>query len=55
MINKNDFYMKLAEHISSASYCVRKKVGCVLVKNDNILSFGYNGTPAGERHYKLKP
>ena len=39
--------MTLAEHISSASYAERKKVGCVIVKDNNIISFGYNGTPHG--------
>lgn len=39
--------MKLAEHVASASYCNRRKVGCIIVKDDNIVSFGYNGTPRG--------
>ena len=30
------------------SHCKRRKVGCVIVKDDQIISFGYNGTPAGE-------
>lgn len=29
------------------SHCKRRKVGCVIVQNDQIISFGYNGTPAG--------
>ena len=29
------------------SYCSRSKVGAVLEKNGNIISFGYNGTPKG--------
>ncbi len=32
------------------SYCVRLKVGAVVVKNDGIISFGYNGMPAGEEN-----
>lgn len=30
------------------SYCVRLKVGAMVVKNDRIISFGYNGMPSGE-------
>jgi dCMP deaminase len=47
MQNKDQFFIKLAEHISSASYCNKLKVGAVLVKDGNIISFGYNGTPIG--------
>lgn len=47
MKNKHLFYLNIAKNISTASYCERKKVGAVLVKNDNIISFGYNGTISG--------
>ena len=40
-------YLNIAKEISSLSYCKRSKVGAVIVKDDNIISFGYNGTPAG--------
>jgi dCMP deaminase len=40
-------YMNIAKEISSLSYCKRKQVGCVIVRDNNILSFGYNGTPTG--------
>lgn len=40
-------YIKIAENIGNLSYCKRKQVGSVLVKNNNIISTGYNGTPAG--------
>ena len=32
--------------ISELSHCERRKVGCVIVKDDRVISFGYNGTPA---------
>lgn len=41
-------YMKAAYVFADLSYCKRKKVGCVIVKDDRIISVGYNGTPAGE-------
>lgn len=47
MKNEQRIYMALAETLSSASYCQRAKVGCVLVKDDTIISFGYNGMPKG--------
>ena len=39
----NDLYMDLAERISKMSHAKRLQVGSVLVKNDNILSYGWNG------------
>ena len=39
--------MSIAETVSLASSCVRKKVGCIIVKNNNIISIGYNGTITG--------
>lgn len=47
-INKWDIiYIGVAELISSASYCNKKKVGAIIVKDNSIVSFGYNGTPSG--------
>lgn len=40
-------YIGIAEYISKMSYSKRNKVGCIIVKDNNILSFGYNGTPTG--------
>jgi len=40
-------YMKAANIFGDLSYCVRRKVGCVIVRDDRIVSIGYNGTPAG--------
>ena len=40
-------YMAVAKEVSTLSYCKRKKVGCVIVRGNNILSMGYNGTPSG--------
>lgn len=41
-------HMKAAQVYADLSYCNRLKVGCVFVKDDRIISIGYNGTPAGE-------
>lgn len=40
-------YMDLAERIGQMSYATRAKVGAVLVKDNTILSYGWNGMPSG--------
>lgn len=47
MKNPNKFYLSIAYTISLESHSERLKVGALIVKDGNILSFGYNGTPAG--------
>ena len=42
-----DMYMKIAETVAAASYAEKLKVGAVAVKDNRILSIGYNGTPPG--------
>ena len=45
---KRDYlYMRMARTWSENSYCVRRKVGAILVKDQMIISDGYNGTPSG--------
>ena len=40
-------YLRMATTWAENSYCVRRKVGALLVKNNAIISDGYNGTPSG--------
>ena len=40
-------YLKMAEVWAENSYCKRRKVGALIVKNNMIISDGYNGTPSG--------
>ena len=40
-------YLQMARVWAENSYCVRRKVGALLVKDKMIISDGYNGTPAG--------
>jgi len=42
-----NFFMRVAEETATLSYASRLKVGAVIVKDKNIISFGYNGTPEG--------
>lgn len=46
-VNIHDVYMKIAYEVGELSYAERRKVGCVIVKDNQIVSFGYNGTPEG--------
>jgi dCMP deaminase len=41
------FYFDVAERVSQLSHAERLKVGAVIVKDHRILSYGYNGMPAG--------
>ena len=40
-------YLEMAEVWAQNSYCKRRKVGALLVKDRTIISDGYNGTPSG--------
>lgn len=45
------WWMEIAHVVAKRSTCVRRRVGCVIVSEDNrILATGYNGVPAGARH-----
>ena len=47
MRNLDTYYMNIAIETSKLSYCIAHKVGAVIVKDNNIISIGYNGTPSG--------
>ena len=40
-------YMDIAARVAEQSYAIRLKVGAIIVKDDNIISMGWNGMPAG--------
>ncbi|KQT22023.1 CMP deaminase [Chryseobacterium sp. Leaf404] len=40
-------YLKMAQEWAKLSYCERKQVGAIIVKDRMIISDGYNGTPSG--------
>jgi len=42
-----NFYMTIASDCAKMSRAVRLQVGCIIVKDDNIISFSWNGTPRG--------
>jgi dCMP deaminase len=42
-----EYYMSIAESTAKLSYAKRLQVGCIVVRDNRILSIGYNGMPAG--------
>ncbi len=46
-ISKTDTYLNCAENFAYRSTCLKRKYGAVLVKNDTVISTGYNGAPRG--------
>jgi dCMP deaminase len=42
---KSEYYIAIAKAVSDRSTCLRRKFGAVIVKNDQIISTGYNGAP----------
>ncbi len=49
-VDKINYYLDIAETVGSRSTCLRKKYGSVIVKNDEIISTGYNGAPRGRKN-----
>ncbi len=49
-ISKENYYLDIAETVAERSTCIRKKYGAIIVKNDVILSTGYNGAPRGRKN-----
>ena len=45
--NKHSTYLTIASIWALESHCERNKVGCIIVKDNMIISDGYNGTPHG--------
>ncbi len=47
-LNKYDrAYLRIAKEWGQLSYCKRKQVGAIIVRDRMIISDGYNGTPSG--------
>lgn len=47
---KEDYYLDIADAVLNRSTCLRRKYGAIIVRNDEILSTGYNGAPRGRRN-----
>ncbi len=48
--NWNEYFMNMCDLVKSRATCLRRDVGAVLVKNNQIISTGYNGPPKGHPH-----
>ena len=49
-IDKINYYLDIAGTVAERSTCMRRCYGAILVKNDEIISTGYNGAPRGRRN-----
>jgi len=49
-ISKENYYLDIAETVSSRSTCLRKKYGAIIVKNDVIVATGFCGAPRGREN-----
>jgi len=49
-ISWDEYFYGIAQLIAQRSVCLRRKVGCLIVRNHQILCTGYNGPPAGHPH-----
>ena len=49
-IDKENYYLNIAETVAGRSTCLRRCYGAILVKSDEIISTGYNGAPRGRRN-----
>lgn len=49
-ISWDEYFFGIVHLISQRSVCLRRKVGCLIVRNNQILCTGYNGPPAGHPH-----
>ncbi len=45
--SKFNYYLDIAQTVSERATCLRRRFGAVIVKNDTIVSTGYNGAPRG--------
>ena len=49
-IDKENYYLDIAETVLKRATCLRRCYGAIIVKNDEIVSTGYNGAPRGRKN-----
>lgn len=49
-VSKTNYYLNIAQTVAERSTCLRKHYGAIIVKNDSIMSTGYNGAPRGRQN-----
>jgi dCMP deaminase len=48
--DKENYYLDIAQAVAQRGTCLRRNFGAILVKNDQILSTGYTGSPRGRKN-----
>jgi len=48
--DKENYYLDIADAVLERSTCLRRKYGAIIVRNDEIISTGYNGAPRGRKN-----
>lgn len=46
----DEYFMQIAEIVKTRSTCLRRQVGALIVKDNRIITTGYNGAPEGIKH-----
>ncbi len=49
-VSKHNYYLDIAQTVAERSTCLRRMFGAIIVKNDTIISTGYNGAPRGRQN-----
>lgn len=49
-VSKINYYLDIAQTVSERATCLRRHFGAIIVKNDTIISTGYNGAPRGRKN-----
>ena len=49
-VSKHKYYLDIAQTVSERATCLRRRFGAIIVKNDVIISTGYNGSPRGRKN-----
>ena len=49
-VDKTNYYLDIAEAVLERSTCIRRMFGAIVVKNDEIISTGFNGAPRGREN-----
>lgn len=49
-ISKDNYYLDIAQTVAERCTCLRRKFGAIIVKDDTIISTGYNGAPRGRKN-----
>ena len=49
-MSKENYYLDIADAVLERSTCLRRKYGSIIVRNDEIISTGYNGAPRGRKN-----